>query len=121
MKLLRDYTATMELPLDQAFEAAVNFYVTQGYEKGASNPPTHASFVGYKEPSHAIFKLNSAKTRQKTVELSFASKSDDQTIVKCKYTMPSSTKSSDWSKVREEVEALERVGTASTKHLEDEN
>jgi hypothetical protein len=118
MKLLRDYTATMELPLDQAFEAAVTFYIGQGYEKGTSNPPTQASFVGYKEPSHAIFKLNSAKSRQKTVELNFISIANDRTTVKCKYTMPFSTGSDNWSKVREEVEALEKVSAASIKHLE---
>jgi hypothetical protein len=113
MKLLRDYTATMELPLNEAYEAAAKFYISQGYEKGASDAPTKAIFVGYKEPSHWIFKLNSAKSRKKMVELSFSSTSDNRTTVKCKYTMPSSTKSSDWSKVMEEVKALEKIRTLS--------
>jgi hypothetical protein len=120
MKLLRDYTAMMEMPLDQAFEAAATFYITQGYEKGASNPPTQAIFVGYKEPSHAIFKFNPAKSRRKTVELNFASKSDSQTTVKCKYNMPFSTNDSDWSNVRAEVDALEKLRKIS-KPSESEN
>jgi hypothetical protein len=102
MKFLRDYTATMELPQDQALEAAVNFYVGQRYEKGTSSPPTQASLVGYKEPSPGTLgKFMSAKSRQKTVELSFASKADGKTEVKCKYTLPFSIGSGGWSKVRE--------------------
>jgi hypothetical protein len=115
MKLIHEYKAKMELPLVEAFEAAVTFYIEKGYEKEVSNPPTNASFGSYKESAIGILKnVKRARVKKKTVEISFTSISTNQTEVLCKYAVPLSSRKVDWSKVFEEVEMLEKVGTSLT-------
>jgi hypothetical protein len=115
MMLIHEYKATMELPLGEAFKAAVTFYIDKGYVKKVSNPPTYASFGVYKKSNFGIFKKDERViSKQKKVELSFTSISNDQTEVMCKYTLPTSTRKEDWGKVFEEVEMLEKVRTSIT-------